>query len=38
MIRKNEKNNTTIALNVLYAEKENVCLTYVWKQKSNCER
>ena len=29
MIRKNEKNNRTIALNVLYAEKENICLTYV---------
>ena len=33
--KKNEKNNLTIALNVLYTKKENTCPAYVPKHSSN---
>ena len=35
LLEKNEKNNVTIALNVLYAKKENLYLAYVSKHHSN---
>ena len=35
--KKIEKNNETIALNVLYAKKEKICPVYVSKNNSNCE-
>ena len=33
--KKIEKNNVTIALNILYAKKEKICPTYVSKHTSN---
>ena len=33
-----EKNNVTIALNVLYAKKEKTCPAYVSKYNSNSEK
>ena len=37
--KKNEKNNQTIALNILYAKKEKICaIYYVSKQNSNSEK
>ena len=36
--KKIEKNNVTIALNVLYAKKEKIYPAYVSKHKSNCEK
>ena len=33
-----EKNNVTIALNVLYAKKEKIYPAYVSKHNSNCEK
>ena len=36
--KKFEKNNATIALNVLYAKKEKIYLTYVSKQNSTHEK
>ena len=36
--KKFEKNNVTIALNVLYAKKENVYPAYVSKHNSNREK
>ena len=36
-MKKNEENNTTIALNVLYAKKEEIYPGYVPKYKSNFE-
>ena len=33
-----EKNNRTIALNVLYAKKEKIYPSYVSKHNSNCEK
>ena len=36
--RKFEKNNVTIALNVLYAKKEKIYLAYVSKHNSNREK
>ena len=33
-----EKNNVTIALNVLYAKKEKMYPPYVWKHNSNREK
>ena len=33
-----EKNNVTIALNVLYAKKEKIYPAYVWKHNSNREK
>ena len=38
LLEKNEKNNVTIALNVLYAKKEKIYPAYVSKHKSNCEK
>ena len=35
--KKIKKNNVTIALNVLYAEREKIYLAYVSKNNSNCE-
>ena len=35
--KKNEKNNITFALNVLYAKKEKICSAYVLKHNSNRE-
>ena len=35
---KSEKNNVKIALNVLYAKKENIYPAYVWKHNSNCKK
>ena len=37
-LKKNEKNNVTIALNVLYAKKEKIYPAYVSKHNSNCEK
>ena len=37
-LEKNEKNNVTIALNVLYAKKEKVHPAFVSKDDSNCEK
>ena len=37
-MRKIEKNNVTIALNVLYAKKEKIYPAYVSKHNSNCEK
>ena len=36
--KKFEKNNVTIALNVLYAKKEKIYPAYVSKHNSNCEK
>ena len=36
--KKIEKNNVTIALNVLYAKKESIYPAYVSKHNSNCEK
>ena len=36
--KKLEKNNLRIALNVLYANKENMYSAYVSKHNSNCEK
>ena len=36
--KKYEKNNVTIALNVLYAEKEKIYPAYVSKHNSNSKR
>ena len=36
--KKFEKNNLTIALNVLYAKKEKIYPAYVSKHNSNCEK
>ena len=36
--KKFEKNNWTIALNVLYAKKEKIYLAFVSKHNSNCEK
>ena len=36
--KKSEKNNVTIALNVLYAKKEKIYPAYVSKHNSNCEK
>ena len=36
--KKSEKNNVTIALNVLYAKKEKIYPAYVSKYNSNCEK
>ena len=33
-----EKNNQTIALNVLYAKKEKICPSCVLKHNSHCEK
>ena len=33
-----EKNNPTISLNVLYIKEMEICLTYVSKVNSNCEK
>ena len=33
-----ERNNLTIAINVLYAKKEKLCPAYVSKHNSNCEK
>ena len=38
IIGKFEKNNVTIALNVLYAKKEKIYPAYVSKNKWNCEK
>ena len=38
MIKKNEKNNVTIALNVLYSKKEKIYLPHVSKHNSNREK
>ena len=38
MIEKNEKNNLTIALNVLYAKKEKIYPAYVSKHIINLEK
>ena len=35
--KKSKKNNVTIALNVLYAEREKIYPAYVSKNNSNCE-
>ena len=35
--KKIKKNNVTIALNVLYAEREKIYPAYVSKNNSNCE-
>ena len=37
-LEKNEKNDVTIALNVLCAKKEKTCPTYISKHKSNREK
>ena len=37
-LEKNEKNNVTIALNILYAEKEKIYSVYVSKHNSNREK
>ena len=36
--RKFEQNNVTIALNILYANKEKICSAYVSKHNSNREK
>ena len=36
--KKNEKNNVTIALNVLYAKKEKIYPAYVSKHNSNRDK
>ena len=38
LLEKNEKNNVTIALNVLYAKKEKIYPAYVSKHNSNREK
>ena len=38
LLEKNEKNNVTIALNVLYAKKEKLYLAYVSKHNFSCEK
>ena len=37
-LEKVEKNNVTIALNVLYVQKEKIYPAYVSKNNSNCEK
>ena len=36
--KKFEKNNVTIALNILYAKKEKIYPAYISKHNSNCEK
>ena len=33
-----EKNNPTIALNILYIREKEICLAYISKINSNCEK
>ena len=36
--KKFEKNNVTIALNVLYTKNEKICPAYVWQYNPNREK
>ena len=33
-----EKNNPTIALDILYVKEKEICLAYISKSNSNCEK
>ena len=37
-MEKNEKNNVTIALDVLYAKNEKIYPVYISKRNTNCEK